>query len=175
MKNKGHELLCRSRCLHPGDAKTQRQNVAHIKCFQEHFPSRRRCVVRKNTYNGAGGSKLGPTHIFIIEHVILGNDVLNFIDSVIGLGFREGALLAEQGNVERSCTPKLLMENLQVIAKKKRIVLFTFRRNTTTWRNTNDRYLMSHLPKLWSSTYYFPPSRAINSDLCDANEKILWV
>lgn len=97
----------------------QRQNVAHIKCFQEHFQSRRRCAVRKNTYNGASGSKLGPTHIFIIEHVVLGNDVLNFIDSVIGLGFREGALLAEQGNVERSCTPKLLMENLQVIAKKK--------------------------------------------------------
>lgn len=109
-----------------GTQKTQRQNVAHVKCFQEHFPSRRRCAVRKNTYNGAGGSKLGPTHIFIIEHVVLGNDVLNFIDGVIGLGFREGALLAEQGNVERSCTPKLLMENLQVIAKKKKNCIIYF-------------------------------------------------
>lgn len=49
---------------------------------------------------GHEGNKIGPTYIFLIEHVVLGNDVLNFIDSVVGLGFREGALLAEQGNVE---------------------------------------------------------------------------
>lgn len=68
------------------------------------------------------------TYIFIAEHVVLGNDVLNLVDSVIGLGFRKGALLAKQGDVERSCSPKLLMENLQVIAKreKKRILSFTF-------------------------------------------------
>lgn len=52
------------------------------------------------------------TYIFIIESIVFGNDVLNFIDSVISLGFREGALLTEQGDVDGSCTHKLLMENL---------------------------------------------------------------
>lgn len=76
-------------------------------------------------------NKLEAAYIFIIEHVVLSNDVLNFIDSVVGLGFRKGALLAKQADVERSCPPKLLMENLQVIAKKK-MLSFTFRGNTTT-------------------------------------------
>lgn len=71
------------------------------------------------THKMSRGNKLGATYMFLIEHVVLGNNVLNFIDSVIGLSFRKGALVAEQGDVDRSCTPKLLMENLQVIAKKK--------------------------------------------------------
>lgn len=120
------------------------------------------------------GNKLGATYMFLIEHVVLGNNVLNFIDSVIGLGFRKGALVAEQGDVDRSCTPKLLMENLQVIAKKKNFIIY--------FQEEHDN-LMEHRWPLFNKsfakavilTYYFPPSRAINLDLCDASEKILWV
>lgn len=73
--------------------------------------------------------KLAATYVFIIKHIVFGNYVLNFIDSIISLGFREGALLTEQGDVDGRCTHKLLMENLQVVAQK-RILKNDFKEQT---------------------------------------------
>lgn len=115
--------------------------------------------------------KVAATYIFISEHIIFGNYVLNFIDSIIGLGFRKGALLIEQGDVDRSCTTQLLMKNLQVVTKGG-IFKNYFKEKRWIYEKTNDLNSIS-FSRAIILTYYFPPFRAINSDLCDANEKIL--
>lgn len=49
-----------------------------------------------------GNKVLVTTYLFLIEHVIVGYDILNLIDGVVRLLFCEGTLLLEQGNVDTS-------------------------------------------------------------------------
>lgn len=66
--------------------------------------------------------RLAPkaTYLFLIEHVIISDDVLNLIDSIVRLVFCKGTLLFEQGHVERNRAGILLMQNLQIVATKKK-------------------------------------------------------
>lgn len=67
-------------------------------------------------------SLLHIKYLLLIEDIIGSINVLNFINSIVCLVLREGTLLFEQGNVDRTDNTIFLMQDLQVVAKKMFII-----------------------------------------------------